>query len=323
MSHRSTAKRRYGMAVVSALLLAASCGPAPERGERGESDAGPEGGETSVHGAPDAGSGGDTGGDGRREADAAAMADGSAETAVDVVEAKRETIRCTTELHGRGDSVDKQVYRFELVGEGGTWRADAALGVSHAEEAGGEPETLGSVFSGEATVSVDAEAFSATLGDRELTAEATEIEGVYRGEYREPDEEPLEAYCWRPNFELPYEYETATGECRNESGEAGRNRLPVPVVRETGRGECADLSGRHLNEEHLGYPVLTGWDLRGADLSNAELFFADLVEADLRGADLRSLRFGYAMVVGTVDDRTKPPERGRCERDDDAIECGR
>jgi hypothetical protein len=85
------------------------------------------------------------------------------------------------------------------------------------------------------------------------------------------------------------------------------NHIPVEVVRETGFGECTDLSGAALNGDDFGMPALDGWDLTGAKLDGATLFFADMHFASLNGADLSGLQFGYATISGFSDESTKLP----------------
>jgi hypothetical protein len=102
---------------------------------------------------------------------------------------------------------------------------------------------------------------------------------------------------------------------------AGRNALPLPFVRTTGVGRCADLTGAALNGEDYRYPMLLGYDLRGATLDEAQLFFADLVDVRLEGADLRDLEYGYAVIEGTVDDTSRLPDG--CFVEAEQVECGR
>ncbi len=126
---------------------------------------------------------------------------------------------------------------------------------------------------------------------------------------------------------LDAHFDWSTGSCTNSDGAPARNRLPLSIVRETGFGECADLTGR-LNGDDFSSPDLVGWNLAGANLDGAELFFANITSATLNGADLSGLEFGYATVTGSFDDTTTRPEMGECDEVDSpwggtSLECVR
>ena len=106
---------------------------------------------------------------------------------------------------------------------------------------------------------------------------------------------------------LSARFDWSTGRCTDRDGKPALNPIPIEIVRETGFGECADLSGVALNGDDFGMPLLSGFDLAGANLDGARLFFADLKNATLNGANLTNLQFGYATIEGTVDDNTALP----------------
>jgi hypothetical protein len=106
---------------------------------------------------------------------------------------------------------------------------------------------------------------------------------------------------------LPAHFDWTSETCLDANGRLALNKLPIEVVRETGNGECADLSGASLNDADTSMPNLDGWILTGAKLDAARLFLANLRGASLQGADLSNLQFGYASITGTVDDATKLP----------------
>jgi hypothetical protein len=120
--------------------------------------------------------------------------------------------------------------------------------------------------------------------------------------------------CWDPAelFSSPLlsRYDRAKGRCLDAAGQPRLNRLPIELVRETGFGECADLSGLALNGDDFGYPFLGWWSLQGARLDGAMLHFAELSGASLAGADLRGMEFGYASISGSVDEHTRVPADG-------------
>ncbi len=101
------------------------------------------------------------------------------------------------------------------------------------------------------------------------------------------------------------------------------NDLPLPFVRATGVGRCADLAGAALNGDDLYYGRLEGYDLRGADLTHASLFFANLLDARLEGTRLGDIDYGYARVEGLIDDATEIPTEGACTVDGQRLACVR
>ena len=129
-------------------------------------------------------------------------------------------------------------------------------------------------------------------------------------------------HCWEPDIEAPFQYDPDTGLCTDDDGETGLNPWSLPMVRETGDGQCADLRWTELNEYEYSHAQLADWDLRGADLENAGIFFSDLVDAQLEGANLESLDFGYAHISGTTDAHTRLPESD-CDRSEDRLSCVR
>ena len=139
----------------------------------------------------------------------------------------------------------------------------------------------------------------------------------------------VEMACWDPEIEPEFLYDTETGTCTDDDGVTGTNPWPIHMVRETGDGECADLSHAMLNEEDYAYPSLEEWNLQGAvlkqanasranfqgatfyralcaggifyeaDFSNADLSGADFKNADLRNANLSGANLLEARVSGT------------------------
>jgi hypothetical protein len=120
----------------------------------------------------------------------------------------------------------------------------------------------------------------------------------------------VEMTCWDPEIEPEFLYEPETGRCSSDDGVIGMNPWPIHMVRETGDGECADLSHTMLNEDDYGYPSLELWNLRGANLDGATLHFANLLGADLEGTDMSELEYGYAVISGSTDDYTQQPRIG-------------
>mmetsp|Transcript_28000 Transcript_28000/g.55111 ORF Transcript_28000/g.55111 Transcript_28000/m.55111 type:complete len:282 (+) Transcript_28000:28-873(+) len=136
--------------------------------------------------------------------------------------------------------------------------------------------------------------------------------GVFEGFLRNTSSSqsrPVAMTCWPANNAdagVKYRYNAATGQCLDSAGVEGRNQQSVQFLRETGKGECADLSNiPSMNENELSYPTLK-WDLRGA-LVASDIAFADL-EGQFQGADMRKLTFGYAALRGTTDQFTQVPE---------------
>lgn len=143
--------------------------------------------------------------------------------------------------------------------------------------------------------------------------------GVYRGTL-DTDGTPHAITCWRADLKPEFRYDTATGSCKNAAGTAGNNAYPLELVRETKQGECVVFAKGDLNSGDLGYPDLSGWLLAGADLSRAGIHFANLLDADLRGANMSGFSFGYAKVVGQVDEHTKAPQ-GSCKTEAMKLAC--
>ena len=129
--------------------------------------------------------------------------------------------------------------------------------------------------------------------------------------------------CWSEAWQPRYRYDPSNGRCADSAGESGLNPIAVPVVRDSGIGECADLRGVMLNEDDLSYPEWRGADLRGADLSAAQLSFAHIYDAQLEGTRLSTLEYGYAYVTGTTDRFTDIPETGGCVHEDSLLDCSR
>jgi hypothetical protein len=111
--------------------------------------------------------------------------------------------------------------------------------------------------------------------------------------------------CWSPAYLPPFSYDPATGRCIDELGRQGTNPQPQWYVRETGNGECSDLTSAGLNETDFNNPVIE-WNLAGALLDGASLFFAHFDNTDLRGASLADFSFGYATIQALVDRFTTP-----------------
>lgn len=108
-------------------------------------------------------------------------------------------------------------------------------------------------------------------------------------------------------------FDWETGECVDAEGAPALNATPIEVVRETGNGQCADLSGVALNGSDFGGPSLDGWMLLGARLDGAQLAFATLRYAALQGADLSGMQLGYATLDGSIDAFTALPSEVACE----------
>jgi uncharacterized protein YjbI with pentapeptide repeats len=128
--------------------------------------------------------------------------------------------------------------------------------------------------------------------------------------------------CWEPGIEAPFHYDPDSGLCTDDNGEVGSNPWSLPMVRDTGDGQCADLRWYELNEGEYQHADLSGWDLRGADLESSQLFFSNLIDARLEGANLSSLEYGYADITGSIDDFTDLPVEG-CEFQGDDLICQR
>jgi pentapeptide repeat protein len=113
---------------------------------------------------------------------------------------------------------------------------------------------------------------------------------------------------------LPAHFDWESGTCVDLEGARAHNPTPIEVVRETGRGECADLRGQALNAGDRSGPDLDGWNLTGARLDGARLSHASLHYASLEGADLSALDFSDAVLDGSVDEHTVlPDDDGSCK----------
>lgn len=123
--------------------------------------------------------------------------------------------------------------------------------------------------------------------------------------------------CWSSASGPRFHYDLDSGRCIDGAGIEGRQAVTVPMLRETGDGECATVSaGQHvdpsplipgrvlLNEIDVGYPSLVDWNLKGATLAGTSLYFAMLLEADLRGTDLTGFMPGYHAITATIDAHT-------------------
>jgi hypothetical protein len=109
---------------------------------------------------------------------------------------------------------------------------------------------------------------------------------------------------------LPAHFDWISGSCVDDDGVPALNDLPIEFVRESGFGDCADLSGQALNGGDYNGPDL--WlSLRGARLDGAKLFFATL-QGSFEGADLGGLGWGYATITGSFDDHTTLPRWSHC-----------
>jgi hypothetical protein len=128
--------------------------------------------------------------------------------------------------------------------------------------------------------------------------------------------------CWEPGIEALFRYDPDSGLCTDDNGEVGTNPWSLPMVRDTGDGQCTDLRWNELNEGEYQNANLSGWDLRGADLESSQLYFSNLVDAQLEGANLSTLEYGYADISGTIDDFTDLPSEG-CELQGNALACQR
>ena len=138
--------------------------------------------------------------------------------------------------------------------------------------------------------------------------------------------------CWEPgNTQSPFQYDSKQGECVNKDRTVGLNYKPIEYIRETGDGECAELSWIGLSEG-LPFDVeLNDWNLRGAKLEYASLgaWTADdaqapshsLLNAKLDGADLTHLDTFNAVITGTTDAHTQLPDMDCITDDDGFVDC--
>jgi uncharacterized protein YjbI with pentapeptide repeats len=126
-----------------------------------------------------------------------------------------------------------------------------------------------------------------------------------------------------------YRYQVSTGKCVNCRGEEGLNGYDESYIESTKDAECFNLRGRELILLHreismpwsLAYDTLEGYNFRGADLDTAILYFNKIHNADLRGTNLSTLRYGYAVINGAIDQFTKLPENGDCDVSASELEC--
>jgi len=138
--------------------------------------------------------------------------------------------------------------------------------------------------------------------------------------------------CWEPNkTESPFQYDKKSGQCLNADGQEGLNYKPIEYIRETGDGECAELSWSYPSE-FIPFDIeLRDWDLRGAKLDSARLGIESasddqaphhtLVNARLDGADLSTLDAVNASILGTIDAHTQLPNMDCIIEDDTLIDC--
>ncbi len=110
--------------------------------------------------------------------------------------------------------------------------------------------------------------------------------------------------CWDPTVAPSFRYDPDTGACHDAEGAVGLNRGSAPRVRDTGDGQCMDLSWHRLSEgATAGFP-LDGWDLRGAVLDSAMMVDGELTGALMEGADLTGLTLTNAALEGSTDAHT-------------------
>ena len=160
-------------------------------------------------------------------------------------------------------------------------------------------------------------------------------EGLYSGTLASPKFGDLDFYCWGYSVEFAddfnpendmvilekeYHYNQESGKCENADGEEGYNNSSVVKVRETGDGECANMSYWELEEQDYGYPNLE-WDVRGSLMYGTQIHFANMIGADFRGANMTGLEYGYTYLRGVVDEYTLLPVD--CEAFDNEIDCMR
>jgi len=131
--------------------------------------------------------------------------------------------------------------------------------------------------------------------------------------------------CWHTDLPARVGHEPLPGlpSTLTDGCPAPGNALPLPFVRATGVGRCADLVGQPLNGTDLTYPTLERYDLRGAALDQATLHFAQLTDARLEGTSMAAFDYGYAEVSGRIDDATVLPLDGDCAVEADRVTCRR
>jgi hypothetical protein len=114
--------------------------------------------------------------------------------------------------------------------------------------------------------------------------------------------------CWFDELALAFRYDATSGRCLDKAGQEGRNELPIPVIRATRNGECANLEG-DLGENAGHYSIMDRWNLAGAKVMSKARFFGNLIlNADMRGADMGLLQFSYGLLTGQTDERTILPD---------------
>lgn len=221
------------------------------------------------------------------------------------------TVHCASEL-----DADGLVHQVTADLDAGTATVDHVR--PWPDRMGAPVEAPGRLWTGDAEpVAIGTAGFELALPDGHLAL--SHLEGLGEGTV---DGVPL--VCWHGTLPsrvghepLPDLPSTLADGCAGPL-----NALPLPFVRSTGVGRCADLTGQALNGDDLRYPALEGYDLRGADLDGATLLFADLVDARLEGTRLAGLEYGYAEVHGTLDATTELPAEG-CVVDGDTVACRR
>lgn len=154
--------------------------------------------------------------------------------------------------------------------------------------------------------------------------------GMYVGVLESNAFGKVDFYCWdvlpegnNDTFVVSgkeFFYNHEAGDCLNEDGEVGFNFSNVVKVRETGDGECVNMSYWTLEEGDYSYPNLD-WDVRGAVMYGTQIHFANMIGADFRGADLYGLEFGYTFLQGIIDEHSVLP--ADCEPVENEIDCVR
>lgn len=252
------------------------------------------------------------------------------------------SLTCVSEASWDEGAVFPRVWRLQAVLEGGTATVDVSRGaqfLNHGGERSDDDPDLASTRAVAASVSASGRlelveegpfGLRVSLERRGafLFGEMADEQCYLRHEAALTCWDPQEVFGWSLSGEraLVARFEWGTGRCVDDDGDDARNSLPIEFVRETGFGECADLSGAALNGDDYAYPDLYGWYLPGVRLDGASLFFARLEDATLHGADLGGLEYGYAEITGTADATTVLPEEG-CLLDENAwgasLQCAR
>lgn len=169
---------------------------------------------------------------------------------------------------------------------------------------------------------VDADRIEVSTADATLDVSGVDGHpGLWTGTLARAGEEYAVA-CFSSIWQPRFQYDATGGACVDGDGVAGLNPTPIPVVRDSGVGQCADLGGLMLNENDLSYPEWRGFDLRGADMSDAQLSFAHIYDSQLEGAQMATLTFGYAFITGTIDQYTGVPAES-CTTTEGTIDCMR